>query len=80
VPKEEKKLDLSVFKRPPAIKCSLCMAMEKLDADTQALVREALDSPEIRGVMIATRLKEWTGITVARDAVFRHRNGTCASA
>lgn len=72
-----KEVDLSVFNPTKLVKCTFCLAYDKLSPEQRELVKQACDSPEIRSVMIQRRIQEWSGLRVAKDAVARHRTGEC---
>ena len=75
----ENAVDLSDFvdavKKGP--RCTVGVALSKLEGERLEKALSALDAPEIRHNMIATRLSEWTGERLGATTVGRHRRKEC---
>lgn len=56
--------------------CQVVLVREGLSDEDAAALTDALRDPRVRGVDIATALRE-EGVTVGASSIQRHRNGRC---
>lgn len=71
-------VDLSEFvRKPPGTKCSVPGVLEKLSPEHYEKINAAWTTEWVTTSSIVEKLREWSGESISRSTVERHRKKEC---